>query len=293
MDRDQLIDALKTSRFADQIDLLEPSIRPSVRLATETVELEKLPIGASRMGGVPDLPEGFDWPRHGDRPLDFLCQIDLSEVQRHGPLIDLPQEGWLAFFYDNKEQPWGHDPNTRDQWRVAFFDVGPKELRRLDHPATIAALQDGAFKFATRQLHMEAEACLPHVFDFVQPLDLEDDEEFDDYDRFLEETGTTCYPFSMNNRLLGHPSIVQGDMRMNCSEVSSGIFRSDPAGYRKARRGQVLLSDPKDWQLLLQIDTDCYDSTWQWGLGGRLYYWIREQDLAAENFDAVWLVLQT
>jgi uncharacterized protein YwqG len=29
-----------------------------------------------------------------------------------------------------------------------------------------------------------------------------------------------------------------------------------------------------------------------WGDGGRLYFWIREQDLAVNNFDKTWLVLQ-
>jgi uncharacterized protein YwqG len=43
--------------------------------------------------------------------------------------------------------------------------------------------------------------------------------------------------------------------------------------------------------LLLQIDSD--DAIgWTWGDAGRLYFWIRKQDLAARRFDRVWTILQ-
>jgi uncharacterized protein YwqG len=29
-----------------------------------------------------------------------------------------------------------------------------------------------------------------------------------------------------------------------------------------------------------------------WGLGGRIYYWMRRDDLAARRFDAAWCILQ-
>jgi uncharacterized protein YwqG len=29
-----------------------------------------------------------------------------------------------------------------------------------------------------------------------------------------------------------------------------------------------------------------------WGDAGRLYFWIRKQDLAEQSFDAVWAILQ-
>ncbi len=50
----------------------------------------------------------------------------------------------------------------------------------------------------------------------------------------------------------------------------------------------------KDWILLLQVDTDD-DSDgpgWMWGDCGRIYFWIRRQDLAARRFDRAWTVLQ-
>src|SRR4051812_44223754 len=62
-----------------------------------------LPLGVSRFGGSPDLPMAFKWPERAGKPLSFLAQLDLTEL-RHP---ELPSTGWLAFFYDWTEQPWG------------------------------------------------------------------------------------------------------------------------------------------------------------------------------------------
>ena len=59
---------------------------------------EQREVGASRLGGLPDLPAGVPWPRVGGVPMLFLAQIDLT----HASLLDgcgvLPRHGWLLFF---------------------------------------------------------------------------------------------------------------------------------------------------------------------------------------------------
>lgn len=39
-----------------------------------------IPVGASKLGGHPDMPEHFDWPRFNDLPLSFMAQINLSSL---------------------------------------------------------------------------------------------------------------------------------------------------------------------------------------------------------------------
>jgi hypothetical protein len=90
--------------------------------------LKRLPPGASRIGGLPDLRPGVAWPTHEGKKMPFLVQIDLSEVfDRTGGL--LPRDGWLYAF------------GRFDLWaahnRVAvFIDRGPRDaLRRASPPA--------------------------------------------------------------------------------------------------------------------------------------------------------------
>ena len=47
-----------------------------------------------------------------------------------------------------------------------------------------------------------------------------------------------------------------------------------------------------NWRLLLQIDSDERGPGWMWGDAGTIYFWIREKDVAARQFDDVWLIFQ-
>jgi hypothetical protein len=75
-------------------------IRTSVRLAAHRVPYAQIGQGESRMGGIPDVPPKFEWPRWAPEnpcnhkfgvpwrrtnptPLGFIAQIDLSEIP-HG-----------------------------------------------------------------------------------------------------------------------------------------------------------------------------------------------------------------
>src|SRR5207237_7059928 len=45
---------------------------------------ERMRPGASRVGGLPDLPPGVEWPRHDGKRLPFVAQLDLSEFPASG-----------------------------------------------------------------------------------------------------------------------------------------------------------------------------------------------------------------
>jgi hypothetical protein len=62
----------------------------------------------SHLGGLPSLPQGYDWPRAPNgAALHFLAQIDLAKLPAGGvvdfrgdPLRDFPREGAIYFFAD-------------------------------------------------------------------------------------------------------------------------------------------------------------------------------------------------
>ena len=100
---------------------LRAMARPSVRLAAHRVPSALVAIGESRIGGNPDVPASFEWPRwmpskprddvyatpwrpDGPAPLGFIAQIDLSVIPQVEDM--LPNSGWLYFFYDRHCEPW-------------------------------------------------------------------------------------------------------------------------------------------------------------------------------------------
>jgi uncharacterized protein YwqG len=94
------------------------------------------------------------------------------------------------------------------------------------------------------------------------------------------------------HHLMGHPQLVQGDMRAECQLAANGIYVGNPTGYESPRAKELAKTAAAEWQLLLQIDTDEDGPGWMWGDCGRIYYWIRKRDLAARAFEDGWLILQ-
>ena len=80
-------------------------------------------------------------------------------------------------------------------------------------------------------------------------------------------------------------------MRLECQLVTNGLYCGDATGYQDPRRASLELG-ASDWQLLLQIDSDEERLGWMWGDVGRVYFWIRRQDLASADFEGAWAVLQ-
>ena len=69
------------SRVIKDIDLLAQS---SIRLFTTPAKEGALAKGASKLGGMPDLPPGFEWPQWKKLPQSFIAQIRLEDVQPSG-----------------------------------------------------------------------------------------------------------------------------------------------------------------------------------------------------------------
>jgi len=95
----------------------------SIRLKTSYVD-EKLPVGASKLFGAPDIFDGFEWPTievDGEEyDLSFIGQINLAEATKFDKDGVLPKTGMLYFFYDLDEMP--HDPSNESACRVIYHE---------------------------------------------------------------------------------------------------------------------------------------------------------------------------
>lgn len=262
-------------------DALKPLAKNAVHMELDVAEDDEIPVGASKMGGCPDLPAGMEWPRMASGiPLSFIAQIDFGEVKPHDLENKLPDRGVLSFFYDCSDEgmPWGFDPKDADGWRVLFHD-GNAPLERLGTPEDLEVTFDAA------RLSFEAAAELPcYDSDLCNDLDLPEEEE-DDYWDWLEEKEDLP-----GNKLLGHSDNIQSGMELECEYVTSGIYCGNPDGYEEAKR-RGLDKNAVRWNLLMQVESN-EDIGMMWGDLGRLYLWITAEDLEARRFENTWLILQ-
>lgn len=128
-------------------------------IALEIAGEEPYRCGGTRFGGRPDVPPGFVWPyfegvglEDGEkkrRPLAFLAQFALEEMQPFDAEHLLPAHGVLSFFYEVESQPWGFDPQDAGCARVFWFEDAAT-LAPAEYPPDLS--QEARFP----ALHMDA-----------------------------------------------------------------------------------------------------------------------------------------
>lgn len=93
----------KHALFAKHAKQILAQVRPMIRFAPRKGKAADGKLGASRLGGDPDLPEGTAWPRGpgfdgDDVPMDFIAQVNLDAIADRDVDELLPKTGVLAFF---------------------------------------------------------------------------------------------------------------------------------------------------------------------------------------------------
>lgn len=122
------------------VEFVMQRLRAGHRIASGESSADDLPLGASHVGGVPDMPRDWEWPAAPDgRPLSFLAQINLADLPRAALDDPLPKRGRLLFFYYAEEQPWGYKPEDCGSWRVLFCAIDNEHLTRHIGPERLGA----------------------------------------------------------------------------------------------------------------------------------------------------------
>jgi uncharacterized protein (TIGR02996 family) len=115
----RLVQRLAQHNCPELKDPLLRLARPALRLVKTEADDNNLPVGASKIGGLPDLPPDAAWPEGREcratynldtegveRPAGFLCQINLAEIAGTQAARVLPDRGLLSFFsYVNWKNP--------------------------------------------------------------------------------------------------------------------------------------------------------------------------------------------
>lgn len=322
--------------------------RPAVALRSRAVGSEdESPLGGSKLGGLPDVPEGFVWPTRPPYPregmtqwmieqaqasrrrladeaemaryrgdkmpdgyaseeewkartvelelnfavhwersaarrqrscgLDFICQIDLSEIARHNDIaLDLPAHGRLLFFYDAMEQPWGA-PGEEFGARLLWDGTPAGKLVRQQAPQFS---EDGWQPYPPLALS---------TFSFLSPPPFECTaveglglaENMDAFYQWWTDLEDTIGNAVGRHRVGGWPVLIQHEMEPQAHRLTEAARALPRADAR-----------PDEWRLVMQIDSDDERNGMLWGDNGRLYVWMHQDDIAGRRFDRARVLLQ-
>ncbi|MFK2825363.1 YwqG family protein [Bacillus sp. B190/17] len=217
-----------------------------------------LPPGISKFGGAPDLPEEMEYPVYKNIPLNFIGQVNLTELAALAfEENQLPKEGMLYFFYyDNWEEDddvvYG-EPDQKDGWRVLHWDGDVTMLRPVERAKA---------SYPPCKMNFSIVEKLPYIF-----LETEEDEE-----KFEELHDEWHSPGSPEHQIFGLPISIQGE-----------VF-DEVCDYVEAEEDEMIL--------LLQVDSDEENLDVMWGDCGMIYYCISRRDLAEKRFDRSWFSFQ-
>lgn len=238
------------------LDTKEEFIRVRANAAEETAPWR------SKVGGLPYLPNGHEWPKNEDgTPLFFLAQINFQEIP---PLKPFPTKG-IVQFYIGDDDLYGMD-----------FDDGEHQggFRVLFHPDPVSDLKLLKSTLPTEKVEYDL---LPHHPDESFPLAFSKEEEV---------LPVTDYQFSDR---FGAGFFQQfGEKEWEVYEDFGRKVRSD--GHKIGGYAYFTQDDPRRKEdpmlLLLQLDSDELMDL-MWGDMGVGHFFIRASDLERRDFSKV------
>lgn len=277
------------------------------------------PLGATRIGGTPDLPLAEPWPvrpvlanaeaiiagggsRHGPHlrrhlaqplPFGFLAQVDLAEAAALGEVArELPHEGRLLFFYDGGLGPW-HDGT--ESCRVIWDRTPASQLERKPIPHALVDLH----RDFCAALSPDAPPPDPSTIDASTPSHHWGPE------RAMRLRSQLRPPA----RLTFETDPASGDadaelieaLEDEDFEASFDALFEDRVTNRQQLLGMPLpeQDDPRysaailgGFDVLLLLQIDLHDYLQQRNVEGTVYFLIDRNDLAARAFDRVITVYQ-
>ncbi|EDP9822451.1 DUF1963 domain-containing protein [Salmonella enterica subsp. enterica] len=316
---------------ATEAVMLAQQARPAVELRVHPVADEStIPIGATKIGGRPDLPAGMEWRWRGPYPaecmdhlrqciadpektwfwaepeqrvefledskralfaaessfpLPFVAQINFAEMWAVGELdADMPHEGMLYLFYDVRQQPGGFNPQENVGFSVCYHP-SITTLTRRELPEQLISLKGmsrGRVFSCEARWHVSP---LPYETQQWECLGLSEEAVEAVCDWQEESDDASGYQIG------GWPNVIQGDMQVECALVSAGYDCGHSDAYKKPELAAVRAT-ATEWLLLAQIDSDDHENGWMWGDSGRLYVWIKRDDLKARRFELAQVILQ-
>jgi hypothetical protein len=263
----QLARGMGLGPFADQ---LAECAEWGARVEPAAAGVGRAP-GASKIGGLPDLPSGVAWPAADGRPATFVAQIALSEAGfAHPAWREVPEA--TLFFYCHRDRV--HD-------EVVGARVFAGTARSPGRDGAPRSDPSGADLLAETAVRLRPELGLPPWSTCERrpgrglTLDARHRERYETLVTRVEASQGLRPP---RHRLLGHPRELCDDVLVEAALMARFASR------REAYQREDLELEAREWRLLLSIDSDAGLGV-SWPGGGANHFCIRATDLREGRYD--------
>ncbi len=297
-DRRELFDeTLKRHGLEGHAASLARLTLPAYRLETSE---DVGPPGTTRLGGLPDLPAGVEWPQDDGLLYTFVAQVDLAAL-RPLPGVPLPREGLLSFFAGDLEI-------ASDPGGTVLYSRGP--VRTVAVPDDAEFLDEDEELFDARGARWTPCLSLPpygsQALDVLGFSDDEQDRYYEASSELFDSQGDASYvgahPRSPQEDVLGTLTFQRhghedprfwsrGRLRRKAEEGGSWPRRLKAHEWWTSHQEQVA-TELHDWVCLLDLDSH-FDCGMCWWDAGNLLFLISRDDLAKGRFDEVRITLIT
>jgi uncharacterized protein YwqG len=269
-------------------DELAKLVRPAVLLHSTPTSQENLPVGTSRLGGIPDLPPEIAWPTWQGKPQSFIAQINLSELPDFSDRNLLPKKGFLFFFYDSAQSTSGMYKSEQSSFAV-FYSI---DLAHSIQPNLMPIDFEQSTLFKPALLSFTIGPSIPGwEHPLLERLGLSFEERLE-YAQITSQVETDVQEQRQRflHQMLGYPQPMQFEVAWDCERAQVGYWEADKEKRRELE--PFIREQVEQWELLLQVDYDTHTGM-DWIGSGRIYYMIRRQDLEQRQFNQAWFVLQS
>lgn len=153
----------------DCLNKLKEVRKNTIPLKTVPCSDEDIPIGGSKIGGYPDLPESIPYPtfsgytetrilngsctRYEESAMQLALQLDLSDAAPFDRDHKLPESGFLYIFWsgefplvNNKYCTFDFDSDNTSPYKIIYFNGDKSQLKRTAPPCPYYSNLDAPLK---------------------------------------------------------------------------------------------------------------------------------------------------
>ncbi len=260
-------------------------IRPTIGIKTKSQNDNEITIGMSKIGGNPDLPKDFMWPKYENEFLTFCAQYNLAELSNFDTENSLPNKGMIyVFVYIDKDYPGFL--NKESSYKIVYIE-NIDDIQRIDFPKDYFI--EGKFKSA--KIDYFEYFTLPDSHNYKIKKYINKYEQFD----YLYESVTELIDNTTNqemdnfHQLLGEDRSVQSSVLFDFATKELKIKTLEDYKSKQTEIEEI----SRKYKILLQLDCNDRNSDLsKFGGSMVIYFGIEPEHLNNGKFENVVMAFQ-